>query len=132
MPPCFKHGNIIRVQISVGHFTEVLPKSTMGDAIAYTLNLWKRLKRYTDNGILEIDNNLIENKIRPIALGRKNYLFAGSHEAAQNAAMIYSFFATCALNDVNPEMWLADILERINDHKMNKLEDLLPQNWKPL
>ena len=77
---------------------KTLPASSIGKAINYTLNLWKRLVRYVDDGRCEIDNNLIENSIRPIAIGRKNYLFAGSHEAAQRAAMIYSFMATCKKN----------------------------------
>jgi transposase len=115
-------------------FTEqlphVLPKSAIGVAINYTMGLWKRLRRYTTNGILEIDNNLIENKMRPVALGRKNYLFAGSHEAAQRSAMVYSFFATCILHDVNPEEWLTDVLSCINDYNILNLADLLPQNWK--
>jgi len=77
-----------------------------------------------------IDSNLIENAIRPLALGCKNYLFAGNHKAAQNAAMMYSFFATCKINDVNPYKWLNDVLKRLPEHKANKLEKLLPQNWK--
>lgn len=81
---------------------EVLPKSSVGQAIAYTLGLWPRLTRYVHNGQVEIDNNLIENSIRPVALGRKNYMFAGSHEAAQQAAMIYSFLGTCKINGVDP------------------------------
>lgn len=112
------------------NITEVLPKSAIGNAIAYTLNLWPRLKSYPDDGKYEIDNNLIENAVRPLALGRKNYLFAGSHDAAQRAAMMYSFFATCKINGVNPQEWLTDILNRILDHKANKLHELLPQNWK--
>ena len=108
----------------------ILPKSAIGKAIAYTLGLWDRLCRYTTNGILEIDNNLVENKIRPVALGRKNYLFAGSHEAAQRSAMIYSFFATCQMHGVNPEEWLTDALAKINDYNIQNLAELLPQNWK--
>jgi len=107
-----------------------LPKSSIGQAISYSLNIWHRLIRYIDNGLYEIDNNIIENTIRPIALGRKNYLFAGSHEAAQNTALFYSFFGTCKLLDINPQLWLADILSRISDYKANRLEELLPQNWK--
>jgi len=107
-----------------------LPKSPMGKAVAYTLNLWKKLNVYTIDGRLEIDNNLIENKIRPVALGRKNYMFAGSHESAQLVAMAYSFFASCKQNDVNPNLWLKDILDRILDHKANKLHQLLPDLWK--
>jgi len=72
---------------------------------------------------VEVDNNLIENSIRPLALGRKNYLFAGSHRAAQRAAMMYTFFASCQKLDVNPRLWLADVLERIADHPINRLEE---------
>jgi len=105
---------------------EVLPKSSIGQAIAYTLGLWNRLTRYIENGQVEIDNNLIENSIRPVALGRKNYLFAGSHEAAQHAAMIYSFLGTCKINNVEPCSWLKETLTRIPDHSIQKLDELLP------
>ncbi|WP_226294194.1 IS66 family transposase [Aquimarina algicola] len=108
----------------------VLPKSAIGRAIAYTLKLWTKLVAYTDNGIYEIDNNRIENTIRPLALGRKNYLFAGSHKAAQKAAMLYSFFAMCKINNVAPYVWLKDVLERIPEHKANRLTELLPNHWK--
>lgn len=108
---------------------EVLPKSSIGKAIAYTQNIYPALKRYIDDGRFEIDNNNIENAVRPIALGRKNYLFAGSHQAAQNIAMMYSFFASCKANNVNPYTWLNDVLNRIQDHHMNKLDQLLPNNW---
>lgn len=110
--------------------THTLPKSSIGEAMAYTLSLWQRLKRYLDNGMYEIDNNLIENTIRPIAIGRKNYLFAGSHEGAQRAALIYSFFGTCKQNGVDPYAWLSDVLDRIPSHKANRLSELLPHNWK--
>ena len=105
---------------------KVLPKSSIGQAITYTLGLWNRLTRYVDNGKVEIDNNLIENSIRPVALGRKNYLFAGSHEAAQQAAMIYSFLGTCKINNVEPLGWLRDVLQRIQDHSIQKFDELLP------
>jgi transposase len=105
---------------------EVLPKSSIGQAITYTLRLWNRLTRYIENGQAEIDNNLIENSIRPVALGKKNYLFAGSHEAAQHAAMIYSFLGTCKINNIEPYSWLKDTLSRIPDHSIQKLDELLP------
>jgi len=105
---------------------KTLPASSIGKAINYTLNLWKRLIRYVDDGRVEIDNNLIENSIRPIALGRKNYLFAGSHEAAQRAAMIYSFMGTCKKNGIEPLEWLTDVLSRINECKVNQLKELIP------
>ena len=105
---------------------EVLPKIAIGEAIDYTLKLWKRLERYTEDGRWEIDNNKIENSIRPVALGRKNYMFAGSHEGARNAAMIYSFLGTCKINNVEPYAWLKDVLTRIPDHSIQQLEELLP------
>jgi transposase len=110
--------------------SQTLPKSAIGKAIAYTLNLWTKLKEYINEGKYEIDNNLIENAIRPLALGRKNYLFAGSHKAAQRAAMMYSFFATCKINNVEPLAWLTNVLNRIPEHKANKLSELLPINTK--
>ena len=106
----------------------VLPKSSIGKAINYTKNLWDSLQSYLYNGNLHIDNNLVENSIRPNALGRKNYLFAGSHEGAQRTAMYYSFLGTCKLNGVNPEKWLYKVLNNIADHKVNKLYELFPQN----
>jgi hypothetical protein len=106
-----------------------LPSSYMGRAINYTLKLWARIIRYVENGKYEIDNNPVERSIRPLALGRKNYMFAGSHNAAQNAAMMYSFFGSCKLNDLDPYAWLTDILERISDYPANILEQLLPHFW---
>jgi len=105
---------------------EVLPKSSIGKAITYTLGLWDRLVRYTEDGRYEIDNNPVENSIRPITLGRKNYLFAGSHEGARRAAMMYSFLGTCKINNVEPFSWLKDVLTRIPDYSIQKLEELLP------
>ena len=84
--------------------------------------------KLTNDGHLEIDNNLAENSIRPIALGRKNYLFAGSERGAERAAMMYSFFGTCRKNDINPFAWLKKVLEVIPNWKVNKLAELLPQN----
>jgi len=104
----------------------VPPKSAIGMAMAYTLNLWQRLIRYVDDGRFHIDNNLIENSIRPVALGRKNYLFAGSHEAAQQAAVIYSILATCKLHGVEPFTYLTKILSIIPDFPVNQLHTLLP------
>ena len=80
---------------------------------------------------LIIDNNLIENAIRPVALGRKNYLFAGSHEAAQRAAMLYSLLATCKKNDIEPYQWLKNVLIKIPDTKSSELHLLLPSKHTP-
>jgi transposase len=109
-------------------YTQVLPRSSIGKAIGYSLRQWDKLSRYTENGGWKIDNNGVENKIRPVALGRKNYLFAGSHQAAQQAAMIYSFFGTCKLNNVDPLSWLKTTLENIPDCKVNQIQDLLPKS----
>ncbi len=107
-----------------------LPKSPWGKAVNYTLTRWDKLARYTEDGRIEIDNNLIENAIRPIALGRKNYLFAGSHDAAQRAAVIYSLLATCKKHEVNPQEWLSDVLKRIPTHPHKKIDELLPHLWR--
>ena len=109
-------------------FKQVLPKSPLGKALAYCIPRWDHLMNYLHDGSLEIDNNFAENAIRPIALGRKNYLFAGSSRGAERAAMFYSFFGTCKKNDVNPYEWLKKVLELIPQHKANKLHELLPQN----
>jgi transposase len=114
-------------------YSRVVPQSTIGKALSYSLQRWDKLSRYTEDGRLQIDNNLVENAIRPVAIGRKNYLFAGSHDGARRAAMLYSFMGTCKINNVNPFEWLKDILIRIPNHPVNKLEELLPNNWvKPV
>ena len=110
------------------NITQTLSKSAIGIAIAYTLHLWPRLVCYLDDGRYEIDNNMIENSIWPVALGRKNYLFAGSHEGAQRAAIRYSFLGTCKINNIEPFEWLSTILKRIPDHSIQRLEELLPGN----
>ena len=104
----------------------VEPKSPLGKALGYANQQWPKLIRILDHENTELDNNLIENKIRPLALGRKNYLFAGSHDAAQRIAMMYSFFGSCKAHDINPYEWLKTTLEQIPDTKMSDLEKLLP------
>jgi len=107
-----------------------LPKSQIGKAMAYAYARWDALSAYLYDGSLQIDNNMVENAIRPVALGRKNYLFAGSHEAAQRAAMIYSFFAICKKHQVNPFQWLKYTLENIMSINHKNLKELYPQNYK--
>ena len=111
---------------------KVLPQSAIGKAIAYTLSLWPRLQRYIDDGRSEIDNNLIENSIRPTVIGRKNFLFAGSHEGAERAALMYSFLGTCKQHNVNPFNWLRDVFTNLPECKTSLLETYLPQNWEKL
>lgn len=113
-------------------YRQVTPKSSIGKALAYSIERWEGLCCYTTNGMLHIDNNPVENSIRPVAIGRKNYLFAGSHEAAQESAMIYSLLGTCKMHNINPWEWLKDVLTRLPDHPINQIKELLPHNWKPL
>jgi transposase len=113
-------------------YIKALPKSTIGKALGYSIGRWPELMLYATDGKLNIDNNPVENSIRPVAIGRKNYLFAGSHEAAKRSAMLYSLMGTCKLHDINPFIWLRDVLQRINNHPINKIAELLPQNWKPI
>lgn len=108
------------------NYKSVLPKSTIGQALHYSLERFDKLMLYTSDGRLEIDNNLVENAIRPVAIGRKNYLFAGSHNGAKRAAMLYSFLGTCKINDANPFEWLRATLEKIPTYPVNRLTELLP------
>jgi transposase len=110
----------------IENYKIVLPKSAIGQALYYSLQRWDKLCVYTTDASLQIDNNLVENAIRPVAIGRKNYLFAGSHAGARRAAMLYSFLGTCKINDINPFDWLRQILEKIPDHPINHLHQLLP------
>lgn len=105
---------------------KVSPKSSLGKAMGYLLRQWPKVARYTDHGQAHIDNNRIENTIRPVALGRKNYLFAGSHQAAQQAATIYSLLATCKLQGIEPYSWLKDCLDKLPDYPVNRVAELLP------
>jgi hypothetical protein len=108
----------------------VLPKSPMGEAISYALGQWQALCRYVSDGHLEIDNNKAEREIRPVAIGRKNYLFVGSDGGGQSAAIIYSLLATCNRHGINPFIYLRDVLQRIADHPINRIEELTPQGWR--
>lgn len=107
--------------------SDLLPKSPIGKAIAYSLRRWKGLCAYAHDGQLEIDNNLVENTIRPVALGRKNYLFAGSDEAAQNLACLYSIIGTCDLHGLNAHRYLTWLLRQVATHKITA-EAI---NWMP-
>ena len=111
--------------------SNVLPRTPIAIAIHYILNMKEEIMLYTTDGMLPIDNNAAERLIRSFALGRKNYLFAGSHKGAQNAAIIYSFICTCKLQGIHPSEWLEDVLNRMADHPPEKLHELLPQFWKP-
>lgn len=111
---------------------QVLPKSPIGKAIAYSQNQWEALNRYIDDPILEIDNNLSERTLRMVVIGRKNYLFAGSEAGARRAAIIYSLVASCKLHDIDPFRYFQDVLARVSTHPANKIDELLPSEWKKL
>lgn len=114
-----------------GTYTKVLPKSKLGEAIAYTYSLLPRLSRYVNDGRVNIDNNLIENAIRPLALGRKNYLFCGNDASAYRAAIVYSLISTCKAAGVDPREWMEDVLCKLPYyHRDGKdISVLLPRTW---
>lgn len=113
-------------------WNKVLRTSRVSKAIQYTYTLLPRLARYVNDGRINIDNNLIENAIRPLAIGRKNYLFCGNDDAAVRAAIIYSLIASCKALGVNPREWMTDVLTKLPLYRdtSKDLCELLPMNWK--
>jgi transposase len=112
-------------------YEQLRPKTPIAQAFAYSIKRWNGLVLYATTGNLHIDNNAIERCMRAIAIGRKNYLFCGSHDAAKRAGRLYSLLVTCKLNEINPYDWLKDVLSHnIQEMHINKIKDLLPHNWK--
>lgn len=111
--------------------TSTAPQSSIGKALRYAYALYPRMARYVTDGRYRIDNNLAENAVRPLALGRKNYLFCRNHEAAYHTAVVYSLLGTCRLWGIDPVRWLTDVFSRIQDCSVKRLEELLPHKWKP-
>jgi transposase len=107
----------------------VLPKSPLGEALRYLTNQWAALQRFVDDGRLAIDNNRAENQLRIVALGRKNWLFAGSFEGAKRAALLYSLVQSCTLVDVPPFDYLKDVLLRVATHPQRRIGELTPKGW---
>jgi transposase len=103
-------------------------KSDVTAAIHYAIGRWTSLLRYCDDGTLEIDNNAAERALRAVALGRKNYLFAGSNAGGERAASMYSLIGSAKLNELDPEAYLSLVLDRIADHPINRIQELLPWN----
>lgn len=108
----------------------VLPKSPMGVAINYCLTNWTALTCYPADGDLDIDNNASERDLRPVTIGRKNYMFLGSDNGGHTAAVLYSLIATAKRHGLDPFAYLRDVISRISDHPSNRLEELLPDHWK--
>lgn len=106
----------------------VSAKSQLAQAIGYSLVRWQALTRYVDDGTIEIDNNAAERALRGVALGRSNYLFMGSDAGGERAAALYSLVETAKLNGLDPEAYLRDVLGRIADHPINRIDELLPWN----
>jgi len=118
----------------VNEYPKVLPKSRIGRAIKYTYEIYHRLTRYHLDGRYKMDNNLAENSIRPLALGRKNYLFCGNHQAAEDAAVMYSLLGCCKAAKVDYRKWLVYVLSNIHAYDKDytkDLSELLPHNWNP-
>src|SRR4051794_8923502 len=108
----------------------VSPKSETGKAIAYALNQWKALTRFLEDGRICLSNNAAERALRGVAVGRRNWTFAGSDRGGERAAAIYTLVETAKLNGVDPQAWLADVLARLPDHPAKRIAELLPWNWK--
>ncbi|TQM90093.1 transposase IS66-like protein [Roseinatronobacter monicus] len=104
-------------------------KSNLAAAIRYALGRMPKARAYLENGKLELDNNICERSIRPVTLGRKNYLFMGSKGGGDAAAIAYTLIETCRMNNVDPEAWLRWVLARVADHKMPHIDELMPWNW---
>jgi transposase len=109
----------------------VSKNSETGKAIDYSLKRWRALTRFLDDGRICISNNAAERELRVIAVGRRNWTFAGSDEGGRRAAAVYTLVATAKLNDVDPQTWLADVLARLPDHPAKRIHELLPWNWRP-
>jgi transposase len=109
----------------------VSPKSEVGKAIAYALNHWAALTRFLGDGRICLSNNAAERALRGVAIGRRNWTFAGSDRGGERAAAVYTLIETAKLNGVDPQAWLADVLARLPDHPVKRIDELLPWNWRP-
>lgn len=113
------------------HEPTTRPQSPLGKAITYTRGQWPALQVFLEDPKVGLDNNVSERALRTVALGRKNFLFAGNDAAAENLAVLQSMVSTCEANGVNPQDYLADVLIRIQTHPQSRIDELLPQNWQP-
>jgi transposase len=111
---------------------KVLPKSPIGEAIGYAQNHWGALERYLEAGVLEIDNGASERALKPVAIGRKNWLFAGSKAGGETAAILMSLCTTCKNLKIDPLAYLTDVLRRISTHPARRIEELLPDRWQAM
>jgi len=119
--------NVLHVWM-IESLSQIDNKSDLAEAFNYSLNRWEALCRYTKDGRLEIDNNIAERSIRGMGVGRRNFLFFGSDSGGERAAIIYSLVESCKLNNIDPQRYLHYVLERIADHPINRIDELLPWN----
>ncbi len=124
-----EHARPLLVQLKAFLDTRVSGKSALAQAIRYALSRWQALTRYVTDGRLEMSNNAAERAMKPPVLGRKNYLFCGSDAGGQRAACIYTIIETCNMCGINPQAYLADVLNRIADHPIRQIDTLLPWRW---
>jgi transposase len=121
--------NELEAWLRIQH-ARVSRKSEIGKAIAYALNHWMALTRFLEDGRICLSNNAAERALRSIAVGRRNWTFAGSDRGGERAAAIYTLIESAKLNGIDPQAWLADVLARLPDHPAKRVSDLLPWNWK--
>lgn len=125
------HPVLDNIEAWMAERIDVLPKSPLGKAIGYAQNNWAALRRYTEDGRLAIDNNAAERAIRPVAIGRKNWLFAGSERGGRAAATFFTLIESARRNGLNPLEYLHDIFTRLPAHPINRIGEFLPDRWKP-
>jgi transposase len=109
---------------------KILPKSKFKEALGYFCGLIPYLKNYTKHVFARLDNNVAERAVRPLAIGRKNWLFVGNEDGGESAAIIFSLIQTCRALNINPREYLEDVMRRLMSHNFQKLHELLPDQWK--
>lgn len=117
------------LKLATDHVAKVLPKSKIGQALSYFLGLNPYIKNYVYHATARMDNNVAERALRPVAIGRKNWLFMGSEEGGQNTAILLTFAQSCKALTINPWEYFEDVIRRFQSHPFNKLDELLPENW---
>jgi hypothetical protein len=108
---------------------QALPQSPLGKALTYASNQWEALNRYVEDGRLSIDNNAAERALRKVAVGRKNWLFAGSPAGGERAAVLYSLVESCRMQGIEPHFYLRNVIDRISTHPMSRIAELTPRGW---